>query len=363
MAVLTRLSIGFIAFVTALPLLSVGAWWVRLCDFPRIQIGSALILPLILLAAWIWRDGWSLEPCLLLALCIGLAAWQFSHVLPYSPLWSKELPACRSADQVYTVSVVNLKFENDQKQAVLKQLEALDSDLLLLIEVDQAWANGLEPLKNRYAYSKGVVLEEGLGLVLWSKFPLIEPEVRYLVSQQRPSIFTRLELSDGRDVHFVGVHPTPPGLWKESDEERYDSRIRDAELLIIANWVAENPWRNWLITGDFNDVAWSHTTRMFQRISGLKDPRVGRGLYNTYHAAYPPFRVPIDQVFFSPTARIERLERLRPTGSDHFAITTSFCMDGQQPVDPQPEGNDLEQADEMIDEGLEDAADEANQLR
>lgn len=355
MATLARILIGIIALLSVLPLFPVGTWWVRLCDAPRIQIGTALLVPLVLLTVWGCRDGWSIEPCMLLAICLSLAAWQFSQVLPYTTLWRKELPNCADAEAFHSVTVVNLKFENDEKQAVFEQLWGLDSDLLLLIEYDQAWADGLAPLKNRYDYSVGVVLEEGLGLMLWSKLPLLEPEVRYLVSNKRPSIFTRLDMADGRVVHFVGVHPTPPGLWDERDGERHDSRIRDAELLIIAESVAENPERDWLITGDFNDVAWSHTTRMFQRISGLNDPRVGRGLYSTYHAAYPPFRVPIDQVFLSPTARIKGLERVQPVGSDHFAITTKFCLEGQQPADPDPEGHDLKQAAQMIQEGAEDA--------
>ena len=78
----------------------------------------------------------------------------------------------------------------------------------------------------------------------------------------------------------------------------------------------------------------------------------------TYHAKYPPFRVPIDQVFLSPTARILGLERLKPAGSDHFAITTSFYLKGQEPSTPEPEGNDLEQAEKMIDEGQRDAEQE-----
>lgn len=93
---------------------------------------------------------------------------------------------------------------------------------------------------------------------------------------------------------------------------------------------------------------------MFGRISGLKDPRVGRGLYNSYHAGNPLLRFPIDQVLMSPRAKIERLGRFRPVGSDHFAITATFHFNGVEKQSPSPQGNDLEQADEMIDEGKED---------
>lgn len=360
MAVMFRLLVGGIAVATLLPLLPVGAWWVRLCDFPRLQIGSLVLIPLLGIAFWIRRHGWAIEPGVLLAACLALAAWQFSHFLPYTPLWKLELADSRETDAINTVTVVNLKFENDNKSKVLQQLTDLGSDVLLLIEFDQAWNAGLAPLRASYPHRQGVILEEGLGMMLWSKLPLLVSEVKYLVSEKRPSVFAQLDMSNGRVVHFVGVHPTPPGLWSEQDGERFDSRIRDAELLVIADTVAENPDRDWLIAGDFNDVAWSHTTRMFQRISGLKDPRVGRGLYNTYHAGYPIMRFPIDQVFLSPSARVTQLERFRPAGSDHFAIKTTFALESQEPLNPQPKGNDLEQAEEMIDEGLDDAAESDN---
>ncbi len=356
LALLTRVTIGLLAMVTLLPLLPVGAWWVRLFDFPRLQIAALVTLPLVSLCIWAWTAGWSWEHGLLLPVTIGIGLWQLSHVAPYLPVWGKELPSVSAGELAdHSVSVVNLKFENEQRQQVLAQLKSIDSDLLLLIEINEAWNEALAPLADRYPHRVGVVREEGLGIMLFSKLPLSDPEVKHLVSKKRASIFARLRWHDGREVRFVGLHPTPPGLWDESQDERHDSRIRDAELLIVAKEAKESPDDDWLITGDFNDVAWSHTTRMFQRISGLKDPRVGRGLYNTYHAESRLFQFPIDQVFLSPTASIVDLDRFHPTGSDHFAITTTIAWDGTQPANPDPEGNDMEQADEMVAEGQEDS--------
>ena len=129
-----------------------------------------------------------------------------------------------------------------------------------------------------------------------------------------------------------------------------DSTERDAELLVVARAVAESD-EPALVAGDLNDVAWSHTTKLFQKISGVLDPRIGRGMYNTFSAKNPLFRWPLDHVFHSSHFRLVKLERLPFFGSDHFSvyITLSYEPEAKaQQLEPAADKEEREEAAEKI---------------
>ncbi|TWT29347.1 Endonuclease/Exonuclease/phosphatase family protein [Posidoniimonas corsicana] len=366
---IARLVSAFVVVATLLPLLPVGAWWVRVCDFPRLQLAAVSLLPVLLLAVAGGQAPWFGERGLLAAVCLLAFGWQLSHVVRYTGLTSQEVahaPENAGQDSLRLV-IANLEYTNDQKQAMLEKLRSTQPDVLLLIEFDDAWAEALAPLQQSLPHHSGTVEGEGLGLTLWSRLPLEDPEVRYLISERRPSIHTGLALPGGRSVRLICVHPTPPGLRDSTGEERRDSRVRDAELVVVADEVAKSGDTPCIVTGDFNDVAWSHTTRLFKRLSGLHDPRVGRGLYNTYPSHYPLLRFPIDHVFVSPGFQLRELSRIELPGSDHFGVIADVVPPAAAAEDPGAGEGDRQEAEEILEEGKQDAeqrdikSDEADQ--
>jgi endonuclease/exonuclease/phosphatase (EEP) superfamily protein YafD len=105
------------------------------------------------------------------------------------------------------------------------------------------------------------------------------------------------------------------------------------------------------VAGDFNDVAWSHTTRRFQRIAGLLDPRVGRGLFNTFHADHAWLRFPLDHLFHSRHFALVDFARLPHIGSDHFPICAALRLDDEalrEQETPEADRADFEEAKDDI---------------
>lgn len=360
---IVRTLASLVVLCTALPFVRHGAWWIRAWDFPRVQV---LALGLVVIAGTILISSatrWRLDMIAVAAACSAAVIIQAAQVAPYTTLWPKSVPTTRSDST--SLLVVNLDVRNDRKDEVAASIRGVDADLLLVIELDEHWEDGLRALRSRYPHRVGVTRSEGLGIALWSKLPLKDARVEHLVSDRRASVHATVQPARGPSFRFVGVHPTPPGLAVQQGEGRYDSRIRDAELLLIADAVGDARSAGddtpWIIAGDFNDVAWSHATRRFQRVSGLLDPRVGRGLMNTYHARYPLLRYPLDHVFMSPSFGVGSMERVRVPGSDHFAVWVDFSLLDTMAKSPQTKTVDEQDITETIREGVSNAQERGEQ--
>ena len=356
---LARLLTLFALCGALLPLVRSGAWAVRVWDFPRVQMLIAIGVGLGCAAAIAWAPKSRLEAAVLACLLLFASVFHIRAIVPFTPLAPLTVPQATSPS--FSVVVTNLDVRNQYHEGVREALEAQDADVLLLVELDHEWERELAALGTDYPHAVTELREDGLGIALWSRLPLETATVEYLVSDRRASIHATIVTPDGDRVRLIGIHPTPPALAIRSGEGRYDSRIRDAELVRVAEMVAEaNEERRYdacIVAGDFNDVAWSHTTTLNQRLSGLEDPRVGRGLFSTYHAQRPLLRYPLDHVFVTPNIAVAHMRRLRIPGSDHFGIGASIEVrsGGKDDVD-SPSSGDRDEASEMHNEGQHDAA-------
>ncbi len=312
---------GLVAVLTLLPLWRYEGWWVRGLDFPRLQLATfALIL---LVAEVLALDGPRALSWSLIAVTSACLAYQGWWILPYTPLYPQEVRSASGADPENSLCIlaVNVLTPNRQAEALLSLVHENRPDVLVAVETDQWWQDRLDVLAPDYPHALKCPLDNLYGMHVYSRFPLQDAKVQFLVQQDIPSMHVVVVLPSGRRVRMHCLHPTPP-----SPTENPDSSERDAEIIVVGKSVAEADLPV-IVTGDLNDVAWSATTRLFRKISGLLDPRVGRGMYNTFHAHYPFLRWPLDHLFHSDHFTLMRIERLGPVGSDHFPILVQLRLE------------------------------------
>lgn len=326
---------------TLLPISKYPVWYIRDLDFPRVQVLFLGMLGLAMILVF-YQPGLLIYSVLaLVVICIGI---QVYFILPYTFLWPKEVKnaGAEDPDNSFSIVICNVYMKNKDSTRCLEVVTEPDPDMLFFVETDDWWEEYLRPLEDDYQYTYKYPMDNTYGLLLYSRLELAWVELKFLVKGVIPSLHGRLKLASGRQVHFRLIHPEPP-----APGEAKTSKNRDAELVIIGKEVRdmEEPV---FVGGDLNDVAWSHTTRLFQRISRLLDPRVGRGMFNTFHAKYWFLRWPLDHVFFSGHFSLIELRKLDYTGSDHFPIFAKLHLDGKGENKPprQADKEDHEEANE-----------------
>lgn len=332
-----------------LPLIKSPLWWIRVLDFPRFHV--ALLLTASLVAYLVQYSAGSSPEILMLVVWALAIINEVRFVYHFTPLAPREALRTEFSEpeNAFSLMVANVRMTNKKYEKFLRLVLRTDPDLLLINEPNQAWHDYLQPeLANRYPYTIKKPLENTYGMILYSKLKLHDSEIRFMVEDDIPSFYTVVELPSALRFDLYTVHPQPPRLLQNTE-------TREAELLIAARHVKKTEHPS-IVAGDLNDVAWSSTTKLFKQISGLLDPRVGRGFYNTYNAFIPLFRYPLDHVFYSPVFRIVNMMRLPKFGSDHFPILITLNYEPQNKEEqprPTADAEDHQEANELIQEGLE----------
>lgn len=336
---------------TGLPLINTTLWWVRIFDFPRIQIALLIFISVILTFYYLdFRWSFKLPLILVLAVCL---LYQLKFVVVYTPLYKTQAKKSTKhvAENRFTLLVSNVRMENDDKGHFQLLVNKVNPDVVLINEPDQKWATAIKKLDADYPYSIKHPLENTYGMILLSKLKLTESAVNFIINDSIPSIFTKITLPSGSVIDFYGVHPEPP-------KPGTDTYERDTELLVIGKKIREskNPT---VVAGDLNDVGWSVTSRLFRKYSELVDPREGRGPYNTYNVFVPFFRYPLDHVFYSKEFGLITIEKLEEIGSDHYPLLIGLSYEPQEDNTEDLEKTNLKEeaeVEEKIENGIKESS-------
>lgn len=342
----------FMIVVSGLSAIDSNEWWIRIWDFPRLQILAIItVLALVLLAL-----GWRRHALLIAALVIA-GAWQFYRIMPYTFLTSPEVAMVEAAsddDRCFSFVSLNVLQTNRDYARTLAMLRKVDADVLLLLETDAAWQSALEPVLSAYPERLDRPLDNTYGLLFATRLPMAGGRIEDIAEADTPSVTAQLRTTIA--FTLMGLHPRPPHPGQDTEE-------RDAEILIAARRAA-GLGMPVIAIGDFNDVAWSDTSQTFKRIGRYLDPRIGRGTYATFPASMPWLSWPLDHVFMTEEFTLSDIRVLEDVGSDHRPIYARVCLTPREAVrrNDAPEAvtqDDKETAREVIEEYREDQVEEA----
>jgi endonuclease/exonuclease/phosphatase (EEP) superfamily protein YafD len=337
--------VAVILLATLLPLSRHTGWWIRDLDFPRLQITVAALA--VLLAQFMLLDTSDTGTRVLIAITVACLAYQGWWIFPYTVIYPNEVKMAATQDKAERIRIMtaNVLAPNHRSDRLIALIREHEPDIFVTLESDAWWQEKLDVLQDDYPFSMKCPLENLYGMHVYSRLPLEDCAIQFLVQSDVPSMHAVVVLPSQWRVRMHFLHPAPP-----SPTENDESTERDAELLVVAKSVAglDTPV---IVAGDLNDVAWSTTTRLFRKISGLLDPRIGRGMFNTFHAHYWFMRWPLDHLFHSRHFTLVFIKRLAPFGSDHFAMLVELAYDearGARQEGLVPDADDEALAEEKI---------------
>ena len=306
---------AIVALVTVLPFWRTHHWWVRVCDFPRLQVAIATII--LLVSTIFVAEGWI--RIVMMAAQLAVLTYQFMRIFPFTPLARREMGLDSGTDGTVTIMASNVLMENEHYDRVRDAIEKIDPDILLLMEVDQTWDEAVSPALSRYDTVLREVKDNYYGMILATRMPVEDASIVYLTKDDTPTAFAEMRDAAGRAFRFVGLHPQPPIPGEDTDD-------RDAEMLYSALFARKSGVPV-VVAGDFNDAAWSHTSRRFKRVGGFLDPRVGRGMIPSFDANSYWMRAPIDQFYATEDVAVRSFELGPNVGSDHFPVVVRVAFD------------------------------------
>lgn len=213
--------------------------------------------------------------------------------------------ATTAAGPELSVLSLNVHRSNPRRQAVLDYVVGANADIVLLMEVDEAWMDALVPLVDGYPHRLAEPRPDNFGMVLLSRVPIEEARVMWLGPSQVPSVTARVNHA-GRELLFVGTHPVPP-LGAAA------ARARDEQLELLAAYASASGLPV-LLAGDLNATPWSAGMRL---LHGAGFGSCGGGLWKPTWRARSPLAIPIDQALCTAPLVITRRVVGPDVGSDH----------------------------------------------
>ncbi len=302
---------GFASIVVVLALVPVGLWlaggrypFELLTHFRPHYLAAAVACLVVLLACRSWR--WS-------AVALAVAALHAWAVMPW---WFGGAPGATNGTPLKLL-IANVNTHNTRFADVIALVDREQPDVIALMETDGRWLDELGPIAERYPHSIARPRNDNFGIALFSRLPLVEPEVVVLGDLRLPSIATGV-LCGGEVVRLLVTHPVPP-------IRGHHARSRDQQLERAAEWVRQHDGPV-ILAGDLNATMWSPVYQRTVGDAGLTNARRGFGVLPTWPSRFGPMGIPIDHCLVSGRFAVTDCRVGPDVGSDHRPLVVGLRL-------------------------------------
>lgn len=263
-------------------------------------------------------------------------------------------------EQVLTILTYNIEIFNNYKsvEPILSLIKEESPDVLCLQEFGHYYNN--RPIVNsimssldsiypyRHLWYKNQVAGNESGLVLFSKFPIVNKQKLEYESAHNISVYSDIVVGEdtiriinnhlesnrlSKTEREISSNPTDTSTMKAIYKKIVaSSRIRADQADSIGALVEETRYPV-IIVGDFNDVPQSYTYRHIlysENMCGesLHDAYADagkRGMYHTYNQHH--FDVALDHILYSKPLKAVEAKIIKVDYSDHYPVRATLVID------------------------------------
>lgn len=216
------------------------------------------------------------------------------------------------------ILAANVRYRNQDYARALDLIEIENPDIVGLLEVNNAWIDGLAVLHETYPYHV-IWPEEGAhGLALFSRIPIEELGTSpYREGTQLTAISVATEFME-RPVILTLAHLIAPTTPRRA-------AIRNRQIRTVAGTVRADQEPDTILIGDLNITPWSPHYSVLQQ-AGLDNAALGRGYVATWPTVAGSFGIPIDHVLLTNGFHVQQFRAGASFGSDHLPLVADVAI-------------------------------------
>ena len=280
-----------------------GEWWWPLEIASGFRWQFAVLLTLVSLVCFAGRK---ILPALVF-LILGAVNW-----IEMVPLYlaAEPVKVSREAPKLRCL-LLSVKCSQLQTEAVKTFIRSTHADVVVLMDLDDAWERVTESMVGDYPHSITSPREDAYGVGLLSKLRMSHAESFVSGTALIPTLYVIVQCG-AKELVILGTRLQPPAA-----DEDHDSRID--QLVNLGRDFSDPPSRL-ILLGDLNVTHWSPYFKEFKKKAGLLDSAIGFGVQPTWPVNGYGLRIPVDHCLVSPGFRVVSRTLGPNIGSDHFPL-------------------------------------------